>query len=249
MMKRLIPLSRSGWFLAGVLVALVVLPAGAVAATIGVTELAGSNGQRADVTQAGQLDATEAPPSSFVTRLGGADLTSASQSECVTFPVISSTKAVVIRQFTVTAYGVPGTLGSVLLYEGPACQPSDVIDQLSYTTPGITSLPIDPGVALPEGGTISVNVLGLGVLVAFLGYTVPAGDVPAYTSTGTVSVNQARARTMACKARPTQAPATVPLMRMNCRSGPSSSSSWLDVCVASHRWMVPVTRPASSSWN
>jgi hypothetical protein len=248
-MKRLNPLSRSGWLLAGVLVALVVVPAGAVAATIGVTELAGSNGQRADVTQAGQLDATEAPPSSFVTRLGGVDLTSASQSECVTFPVVSAAKAVVIRQFTVTAYSVPGTLGSVLLYEGPACQPSDVIDQLSYTTPGITSLPIDPGVALPEGGTISVNVLGLGVLVAFLGYTVPAGDVPAYTSTGTVSVNQARARTMACKARPTQAPATVPLMRMNCRSGPSSSSSWLDVCVASHRWMVPVTRPASSSWN
>ncbi|HEY3879700.1 MAG TPA: roadblock/LC7 domain-containing protein [Trebonia sp.] len=36
---------------------------------------------------------------------------------------------------------------------------------------------------------------------------------------------QASARAMACSARPTPAPTTVPLMRMNCRSRPSSSSS------------------------
>jgi hypothetical protein len=186
-MKRLKQLGSSGWFLAGALLALVVVPAGAAAATIGVTELAGSNGQRADVTHAGQLDTAQAPPSSFVTRLGGADLTSASQSKCVTFPVVSATKAVVIRQFTVTAYGVPGTLGSVLLYEGPNCQASQVIDQLSFATPGITNLPVDPGIALPKAGTISVNVLGLGALVAFFGYTVPASDVPSYTSTGALT--------------------------------------------------------------
>jgi hypothetical protein len=182
--KRFVQLSRSGWFLAGALVTLVVVPAGAAAATIGVTELAGPNGQRAAVTRAGQLETAQAPPGSFMTRLGGADLTSASQSKCVTFPVISATDAVVIRQFTVTAYSVPGTLGSVLLYEGPNCQASRVIDQLSYATPGITNLPVDPGIALPKAGTISVNVLGLGVLVAIFGYTAPASDVPGYTSTG-----------------------------------------------------------------
>jgi hypothetical protein len=183
-MKWLMRLSRSGWFVAGALAALVVVPAGAAAATIGVTELAGTSGQRAEVTRAGQLDTAQAPPSSFVTRLGGADLTSASQSKCVTFPVISSTKAVVIRQFTVTASSVPGTLGSVLLYEGPNCQPSQVIDQLSYATPGITNLPIDPGIALPKAGTISVSIDGIAALVALFGYTVPASDVPSYTSTG-----------------------------------------------------------------
>jgi hypothetical protein len=182
-MTRLMQLSRSGWFLAGALVALVVVPAGAAAATIGVTELAGSNGQRAQVTRAGQLDTVEAPPSSFVTRLGGADLTTAGQSKCVTFPVISSGKAVVIRQFTVTVYGVPGSLGSVLLYEGTDCQASRVIDQLSYAEPGITTLPVDPGIALPKAGTISVSINGLAALVAFFGYTVPASDVPSYTST------------------------------------------------------------------
>jgi hypothetical protein len=195
-MKWFRQLSRSGWFVAGALVALVVVPAGAAAATIGVTELAGSNGQRAEVTRAGQLDTAQAPPSSFVTRLGGADLTSASQSKCVTFPVISSTKAVVIRQFTVTAYSVPGTLGSVLLYEGPNCQPSKVIDQLSYATPGITNLPVDPGIALPKAGTISVNLDGIAALVAFFGYTVPASDVPSYTSTG--AVTRAPAAVLAC---------------------------------------------------
>lgn len=60
---------------------------------------------------------------------------------------------------------------------------------------------------------------------------------------------QARARTMACKASPTAAPTTVPLMRMYCRSRPRSSSSWLDVSAASHRSIVAVTSPASSSWN
>ena len=183
-MRHLMQFDRSGWVLVGVLVALVVVPASAAAATIGVTELAGSNGQRADVTRAGQLSTAEASPGSFVTRLGGADLTSAAQSKCVTFPVISATKAVVIRQFTVTTYSVPGTAGSVLLYEGPNCQPSQVIDQLSYATPDNTNLPVDPGIALPKGGTISVNIAGLGALVAFFGYTVPASDVPSYTSTG-----------------------------------------------------------------
>jgi len=60
--------------------------------------------------------------------------------------------------------------------------------------------------------------------------------------------HQARARTIACRIRPTPAPTTVPLMRMYCRSRPRSSSSWLDVSAASQRSMVPVTRPASSSW-
>jgi hypothetical protein len=184
MMNRLAQLSKSGWFLAGALVTLVVVPASAAAATIGVTELAGSGGQRATVTRAGQLATAQAAPGSFVTRLGGADLTSAGQSKCVTFPVVSSTKAVVIRQFTVTTYSVPGTLGSVVLYEGPNCQPSQAIDQLSYATPGITNLPVDPGIALPKAGTISVSIDGLGALVAFFGYTVPASDVPSYTSAG-----------------------------------------------------------------
>ena len=196
-MKRFTQLSGSGWFLAGAVVALIVVPAGAAAATIGVTELAGSNGQRADVTRAGQLDTAEAPPSSFVTRVGGADLTAASQSKCVTFPVISSARAVVIRQFTVTVYSVPGTLGSVLLYEGPDCQASRGIDQLSYAAPGITSLPVDPGIALPKAGTISVSIDGLGALVAFFGYTVPAGDVPSYTSAG--ALTRAPAAIRACR--------------------------------------------------
>ncbi len=64
---------------------------------------------------------------------------------------------------------------------------------------------------------------------------------------GHVVPPQARARTMACRASPTPAPTTVPLMRMYCRSRPRSSSSWLDVSAASHRSMVPVTRPARSS--
>jgi crotonobetainyl-CoA:carnitine CoA-transferase CaiB-like acyl-CoA transferase len=62
-------------------------------------------------------------------------------------------------------------------------------------------------------------------------------------------IRQAKARTMACRASPTAAPTTVPLMRMYCRSRPRSSSSWLDVSAASHRSIVPVTSPASSSWN
>ena len=49
--------------------------------------------------------------------------------------------------------------------------------------------------------------------------------------------SQDRARTMACRASPTAAPTTVPLIRMYCRSRPRSSSSWLDVSAASTaRW-------------
>jgi cytochrome P450 len=76
-----------------------------------------------------------------------------------------------------------------------------------------------------------------------------AADAAPLTAAPRCRHHQARARAMACKARPTPAPTTVPLMRMNCRSRPRSSSSWLEVSAASHLSMVPVTRPASSSWN
>jgi hypothetical protein len=102
MMNRLRQLNGSGWFLAGVLVALVVVPASAAAATIGVTELAGSDGQGAAVTRAGQLDTAEAPPSSFVTRLGGADLTSSSQSKCA--PDVRPALAAIANQKMITRW-------------------------------------------------------------------------------------------------------------------------------------------------
>jgi hypothetical protein len=76
-----------------------------------------------------------------------------------------------------------------------------------------------------------------------------ARAVEAGESGGRERRHQARARAMACRASPTAAPTTVPLMRMYCRSRPRSSSSWLDVSAASHRSIVPVTSPASSSWN
>jgi uncharacterized membrane protein len=95
------------------------------------------------------------------------------------------------------------------------------------------------------GNPVAWLVLG-GIVAGVAGLTVIG------LAAGTVCSSPAiyaRPRARACRARPTPAPTTVPLIRINCRSRPRSSSSWLEVCEASHRWMVPVTRPANSSWN
>jgi hypothetical protein len=183
-MTQIKTLSRSGWLLAGLLAALIVVPSAAAAATVGVTELAGANGQRAAVTRAGQLTTAEAAPGSYQTRLAGANATAGSRSACVTYPAISASKAFIVREFTVNVTGIAGTLGSVVFYEGANCQPRLGFDQVSVTTPGLTVLPVDPGIALPRGGKVSVSVGGISALVAVFGYTVPARDVSSYTKNG-----------------------------------------------------------------
>src|SRR5207249_5973400 len=47
---------------------------------------------------------------------------------------------------------------------------------------------------------------------------------------------------------PARPPTTVPLIRMNCRSRPSSSSRRREVSSPSQRAMVPLTSCARSSW-
>jgi hypothetical protein len=45
----------------------------------------------------------------------------------------------------------------------------------------MTVLPVDPGLAIPEGGTFSFAVQDMGAFVALYGYKVPASEISGYT--------------------------------------------------------------------
>jgi hypothetical protein len=63
-MSRLGNLSRPGWLVIGAAGALILAPSAAMATATGLSELTGPGGQRAAVTDAGQLATAQAAPSS-----------------------------------------------------------------------------------------------------------------------------------------------------------------------------------------
>jgi hypothetical protein len=183
-MERISNLGRTGWLVAGILAVIALAPSAAVATAVGVTELAGPGGQRAAVTDAGQLTTTQAAPGSYAVRLSSAD--APATHVCEPLPVFSTTKGFIATEVAVDAYDVsaPGDNTAVAIFEGTGCQLRLALEQINPASNGLTVIPVDPGIAIPKGGSMSFEVLDMGALVTVYGYTVPASDVTGYSPTG-----------------------------------------------------------------
>jgi hypothetical protein len=173
-------LPRSGWMLAGVLAALVLLPTAASAAA-SVFVLRGPSGMRADVTKANQLKTAEASPSTFTQfRL------SLTAGGCSTLGVVPADTGMVLRQVEVVPASYTSQASSAVIFDGPNCTGSRIATaafyslQAGHSGEGFT---FEPGFALAPGTTLSVQLpnLGMSVDIYAMGYRVPAADVPQTT--------------------------------------------------------------------
>jgi hypothetical protein len=200
-MSRIKNMSRGGWIVIGIVLVLVLVPTGvATAAMLKYTGIEGTNGQtstinKAQVTSAGQLLTTEAPPTSYEDY--SAINVSAANGEgptCVTVgpSQIPAGEAFVIQEIYVTAGVVnsPTTIsgppnstesgGAVEFFVGsPGCTADDpYITSGTATAPGGFSIPLTPGYVIPSGDTIDAYLVGMGGDINITGYLVPSADAP-----------------------------------------------------------------------
>lgn len=169
-------ISRVGWVVVGLITALVLAPAAAVAATAMV--LHGANGPGVNATSGNQLLTAEAPPSAWVSEYGFND----AAGTCSNLPVVSKTRGFIVKQVNVDVLGTATGDSVVYIYRGPGCLSKNTVGEADANGSNVV-YPFDPGVALPKTGQVSIlyNGPATQVRVQALGYTVPASDAPAYT--------------------------------------------------------------------
>jgi hypothetical protein len=182
-MKSLKNMSKAGWLVAGILVAAVVAPSAAIATSAGLTQLEGSGGQRAAVTNDGQLTTTEAAPSSYEDRFSSAD--APGTNACENLPVFSKSAGFVVKEVAIDADDVatPAASTFIAVFLGPNCSLKTGVVQVNPSAYGMTDLPFTTGLVIPKGGTISFEVGHAGAIVTAFGYTVPPKDAPHYSGT------------------------------------------------------------------
>jgi hypothetical protein len=201
-MSRVKNISRSGWFVVGMIAALLLVPTAAAAVTssviikggtsagqAGVTaahqlqtnsELQGTSGNQADVTPAGQLQVAQTAPSTFIqstpVRLSGFGV----------FPLGSppAGTALVMTELHVDTIGTPTAELQIEVNTSPSCSGNLVgsfTQFLDASSGGETDIPLDPGVAIPSGDSLCAVVHNTGFTgdVYFSAYTVPSAAVSA----------------------------------------------------------------------
>jgi hypothetical protein len=189
MSKRFKNISRPGWFIVGVIVAILLVPSVAVAAGLKFTGIEGSpSGNKADVASNGQLLTTNAPPGSLfgTPQAEFGDLAATTYGPIYKPP---SGDAAIVTQVTVSPDELQdGSTGYIafLFYIGDsACDTytslyeHNVIEYDQMTTDEI-SLPT--GFVVPAGDQLCGHTYSGDDSDAFAsasGYDVPSGDVAA----------------------------------------------------------------------
>jgi hypothetical protein len=166
------------WLLAGLAIGLVVAPAAAVAATVSVVSIAGSNGTRAVVEKTGQLLTTAAPLASSRTFYAW-NLTSAGCVKIFTSPAGSS---FVLQSASIDIWQdpTPGEFNNVQLATTSGCSTGFADDHAPSL--GSTQFAFGNGIVIPAGMSVYARVSGaIGCEIYGYGYTVPVADAPTET--------------------------------------------------------------------
>jgi hypothetical protein len=165
----------SRWLVAGLVAGLVLAPAAAVAATLSVVHVVGSDGIAASVTRAGQLEANVVAPSAF-RAFHDYDVAG---SHCDVIYTAPRGYALVLQAITVDVYDEtsagPGV--NVRASTNAACtmQLADVNPQ----SDGATSIVLNPGVVIASGRSLyAIGDNGADAELYGYGYLEPAADAP-----------------------------------------------------------------------
>ncbi len=172
----------TAWLAVGVAVGLILAPAAAVAAGVGVTSLIGSNGTKVAVTGAGQL-ATAPADASRYRSFTDANLNSGGATGCQTLYTAPRGWSFVLTQITVDAWAdpTPGAFNGAAIYLGTGC--TRLIADWNPPTVGAFVFPFSPGIVVPHGHSVAAYVNGGVKAEAFgSGYLIPVSDARIATS-------------------------------------------------------------------
>lgn len=176
-MAQLRKLSTGAWIALGLAVGLVLAPAGAIAAT-NLVGIVASNGARASVTAAGQLRVAEASATSF------RELKAISTTGCAKLIKVPANDGFIIKSVTFDTWDdpTPGGGNFASVYLGSGCNPNQEVIVINPGSVGGTTVPLDPGFAVPPNGVLTYNVAGnVSADVYVTGYLVPKADVASGT--------------------------------------------------------------------
>jgi hypothetical protein len=181
-------ISRTGWLVAGIVAALLLVPTTAVAVTTATITIikGGTSAGEANVTAAHQLLSTTANPNAYVNTTY-ADITGQSAAYA---PIASppSGDALIVTTIHLNTYNdpTPGPADFItfVIETGTACSSgSHVGSYVEPVTPGTlgeTDIPYNPGLAVPAGDALCAAAIGsYDAWVSATGYTVPSSEVPA----------------------------------------------------------------------
>jgi hypothetical protein len=164
---------------------LLLAPTAAVAAVVGVVNIAGPNGTKAVVAKTGQLATAPADPSTFRTfakySLGGNVCT-----KVYTAPPGSS---LILTQVTVDAFQVTSTLSGnqIAVSTAPTCL--KLLVDWNPPSVGAQPFPLGPGNVIPSGHSLYAEAYGTTEAEVYgYGYLVPVKDAP--TPTGSIAAPQ-----------------------------------------------------------
>lgn len=195
-MSRVKNMSRGGWIVVGILVAMLLVPSGVAAARTAYQGIIGTSGNKADVTPAQQLLTTEASPTKYedyeagvASAVGRYDCTSVSGP-------IPAGEAFVAQQVDLdidladspAGYSGGPNGGHVseseftLYAETPSVGCGYGSSIMSGEAPdgnvGNVTIPFVPGVIVPSGYSIDISVFGMDAAIYVTGYVVPSADAP-----------------------------------------------------------------------
>ena len=186
-MSKIKNISRTGWLVAGIIAALLLVPTTAVAVSTATMTIikGGSASGEASVTAAHQLLSTTVNPKAYV-NTGTAEITSGLNGYAIIASPPSGDALIVTTIHIDTFYDpAPETNQYLLFFIAPSttCAGSIVDPYQTIVTPssiGETDIPFTPGLAIPAGDALCAeatnNIEGYG---SATGYTVPSGEVPA----------------------------------------------------------------------
>ena len=184
-MSRLRALPTGAWIAIGLVMASIMAPVAAVAAT-SLVGIVGPNNVRATVTNAGQLKTVEAGPSSMQVYARNGVVAGS----CLAVTTSVGDRGYVAKQIVFNVYDdpSPGVSDFVALYTNASCDPT-VSQPVAIVNPASVNAwtyPLDPGFAIQPGGGLYAQAFGnVKSDVMVYGYTVVPADVPSTTPIST----------------------------------------------------------------
>jgi hypothetical protein len=173
--------SGGPWLAAGIVAGILLAPAAAIGAA-GLVGIVGSNGKRAQVTPANQLQTAPASPGSYRSKW----TPGISNAPCTVVFAAPAKKGLVVTRMQANTWTnpTPGAANFVTLYRDAVCTSSTttIVARINPPGFGIQTVEFDPGFALKAGKKLYANTQG-GVItdLTMTGYLVPKKAVPSTT--------------------------------------------------------------------